>query len=209
MNVLELFAGSRSIGKQADELSMSVWSTDIEPFDKIDEVVDVLNFNPTTTLMPFVPDILWASPPCTSYSVAACYHHRNLDLSPKTEMAKLGDDLVIKTLELISYYKSLNPNLLWFIENPRGLLRKMTFMQDLPIRNTVTYCQYGDTRMKPTDIWTNNPNWKPKPACKNGDTCHTSAPRGSRTGTQGLKGSYNRSMVPDSLCYEVLKSCIK
>ena len=44
----------------------------------------------------------------------------------------------------------------FFIENPRGLLRKMPFMRDL-MRHTVTYCQYGDTRMKPTDIWTNAP----------------------------------------------------
>ena len=61
-------------------------------------------------------------------------------------------------------------------------MRKMECMQDLP-RYTVTYCQYGDTRMKPTDIWTNHPNPKFKPPCKNGDKCHVAAPRGSRTGT--------------------------
>ena len=75
-------------------------------------------------------------------------------------------------------------------------------------RHTITYCQYGDNRMKPTDIWTNSNTWIPKPACKNGNNCHVSAPRGSRTGTQGLKGAYERSKIPEKLCYEILKSCI-
>ena len=64
----------------------------------------------------------------------------------------------------------------------------MDWMLFLP-RYTVTYCQYGDKRMKPTDIWTNHPNPKFKPMCKNGDPCHEKAPRGSRSGTQGIKGS--------------------
>jgi hypothetical protein len=71
------------------------------------------------------------------------------------------------------------------MENPRGMLRKLEVVKDLP-RYTVTYCQYGDTRMKPTDLWGVVPKWSPRPTCKNGDTCHVSAPRGSRTGTQGL-----------------------
>ena len=63
-------------------------------------------------------------------------------------------------------------------------------------RYTVTYCQYGDNRMKPTDIWTNHPCPKFKPPCKNGDPCHVSAPRGSQTGTQGLKAvSYTHLFI--------------
>jgi len=77
------------------------------------------------------------------------------------------------------------------------------------LRRTVTYCQYGDTRMKPTDIWTNHKQWTPKPICKNGDSCHVSAPRGSRTGTQGLKGNMERSVVPRNLCIEILESIDK
>ena len=82
----------------------------------------------------------------------------------------------------------------------------MDFMHGLP-RYTVTYCQYGDTRMKPTDIWTNHPDPKFKPMCKNGDTCHEKAPRGSRTGTQGLKGSKWRSVIPVELCRHIVKIC--
>ena len=86
------------------------------------------------------------------------------------------------------------------------MLRKMPFMDYYPIRNTITYCQYGDERMKPTDIWTNNEKWIPRKMCKNGMPCHTAAPRGSKTGTQGLKGNYERSIVPPILCAEVLIS---
>lgn len=82
----------------------------------------------------------------------------------------------------------------------------MDFMNGLP-RYTVTYCQYGDIRMKPTDIWTNHPSPNFKPPCRNGDKCHTPAPRGARTGTQGLKGSLERSKIPKELCEHIVRIC--
>ena len=52
-----------------------------------------------------------------------------------------------------------------------------------------------------------NPNgWKPRQICKNGDSCHEAAPRGSQTGTQGIKGNYERSKIPYQLCKEILQS---
>lgn len=63
--------------------------------------------------------------------------------------------------------------------------------------------------MKPTDIFTNYPNPNFKPPCKNGDNCHVSAPRGSRTGTQGLKGSKERSIIPEELCDYIVSLCEK
>ena len=204
-NILELFAGSRSIGKVAEELNMKVFSSDIKKFENIDYEIDILKFD--YSKVPFKPDIIWMSPPCTTFSVASMGHHWTGGKGayiPKTEEALIGIKLAKKCLEIIDYYKPKY----WFIENPRGLLRKMDFMQTLPIRNTVTYCQYGDERMKPTDIWTNNSNWIPRKMCKNGDTCHVAAPRGSRTGTQGRKGSFDRSKIPYELCKDVLLSCI-
>lgn len=84
----------------------------------------------------------------------------------------------------------------------------MVWMKSLP-RYTVTYCQYGDTRMKPTDIWTNHPDPRFKPMCKNGDPCHVPAPRGSKTGTQGLKNSRERerSVIPKPLCQHIVDIC--
>jgi len=39
--------------------------------------------------------------------------------------------------------------------------------------------------------------------------CHTAAPRGSKTGTQGLKNSIERSVVPEQLCLEILKYILR
>lgn len=204
MNVLELFAGSRSIGKQAEKLGMNVFSSDINDFENINYVVNILEFD--VSKVPFKPDIIWASPPCTSFSVASIGHHWGGGKGayvPKTEGAKLGLKLVEKTIEIINHFK---PEF-WFMENPRGVLRKMDVVKGFK-RNTVTYCQYGDERMKPTDIWTNSDIWVPRKMCKNGDKCHVSAPRGSRTGTQGRSNAYERSKIPDQLCLEILKSCM-
>ena len=79
-------------------------------------------------------------------------------------------------------------------------------MLELPYRNTVTYCQYGDTRMKPTDIWSNT-QWVSKPICKNGAPCHVRAPRGAKTGTQGLDGAIERSRIPKQFCEAIVKVC--
>jgi|TARA_E500000305_G_scaffold33163_1_gene25153 site-specific DNA-cytosine methylase len=201
MKVLELFAGSRSFSKVAEEMGMETFTTDFKDFNKIDYVVDILDFVPMK--VPFKPDIIWASPPCTTFSIASCSTHWTKDKKPKTEKCLKGIKIVETTLKIIDWFKPKY----FFIENPRGLLRKMDFMNSYN-KATVTYCQYGDSRMKPTDIWTNNINWKPRPMCKNGMPCHESAPRGSKTGTQGLKGNYKRSIVPYKLCKEILKSCI-
>ena len=69
MKVLELFAGSRSIGKAAEKLGMQVYSSDINNFENIDYVTDILKFD--YSKVPFVPDILWASPPCTFFLLLA------------------------------------------------------------------------------------------------------------------------------------------
>ena len=208
MKVLELFAGSRSIGKAAESLGYKVYSTDLNDFEGIDYPIDILDFD--TTKVPFKPDIIWASTPCTYFSVASIGKHWNKDHTPKTEQAIFGVKVVSKTIQII---KELNPKY-WYIENPRGKLRKLDIVKGLP-RTTVWYCTYGDKRAKPTDIWTNNlrsvfnpDGWQPRPECFNGNkNCHhESAPRGSRTGTQGLKGNYERSKIPNELCLEILKA---
>lgn len=84
----------------------------------------------------------------------------------------------------------------------------MSFMESMPI-HTVWYCQYDDIRAKPTDIWTNHPQPNFKPVCWNGNTnCHHQpAKRGAKTGTQGLKGSIERSIVPEKLCEHIFSIC--
>ena len=219
MKVLELFAGSRSFSKVAEELGHETFAVDIKDFDNIDYVTDILDFD--IDKVPFIPDVIWASPPCTTYSVAAIGHHRDMG-KPKTDFAAKSDRLVINTLKIIKEY-----NCKYFIENPRGYMRKMFFMKGIP-RTTVWYCRYGDRVAKPTDIWSNHiyslfnqEGWRPRPECYNGNTkCHhEEAPRSStikklkekgiivkKGGTQAKKDNYERSKVPYELCKEILLS---
>lgn len=209
MKVLELFAGTRSIGKAFEEHGHEVYSVEWNKnFEDIDLYADIGTVTAEEILQKFGrPDVIWASPDCTSYSVAAISHHRRKNaqtgsLDPISDYAKFCDNVNQHVLELI---KELKPKY-YFIENPRGGMRKMEWMQELP-RYTVTYCKYGDTRMKPTDIWTNHPDPKFLPPSKNGDPDHEKAPRGSRCGTQRLKGTVERSRIPKALCEHIVKIC--
>ena len=212
MKVLELFAGKRCIGRAFESKEHEVYSIEWDKqHDNINWYVDIGTITAEDILERFgMPDVIWASPDCTSYSIAAISHHRKKEedgnLAPVSDYAKFCDKVNQNTLKVIDKLIELNPKLIYFIENPRGGMRKMNFMKGRP-RYTVTYCKYGDERMKPTDIWTNDPNPKFKPACKNGDPCHTAAPRGSRTGTQGRKGSVERSLIPQKLCEHIVEIC--
>ena len=208
MKVLELFAGTRSVSKAFEARGHETYSIEWDKrFDGIDLYADIMSVTAVDILQVFGrPDVIWASPDCSTYSIAAISHHRRKeasgDLAPVSEYAKRCDAVNQHVLRLIL---ALLPRY-WFIENPRGGLRKMEWMEGLP-RYTVTYCQYGDTRMKPTDIWTNHPSPKFKPPCHNGDSCHVSAPRGAKTGTQGLKGSRDRAVIPAALCEHIVRIC--
>ena len=210
MKVLELFAGTRSIGKAFEKHGHKVYSIEWnKDFDNIDWYEDIGKITAQDIIDRFGhPDVIWASPDCTSYSLAAISHHRTKNketgnLDPITDYAKFCDKVNAHVIDLIH---ELNPKY-FFIENPRGGLCNMTFMQGIP-KYLVTYCQYGDTRMKPTHIFTNYPDPQFK-HCKNGDPCHEKAPRGSRTGTQGIKGSVDRSRIPDKLCEYIVELCEK
>lgn len=210
MKILELFAGTRSISKAFEKKGHQTFSVEWDKKFKDISLYDDINNISAKDIIELcggIPDVIWASPDCTTYSIAGISHHRrknktNNNLDPISEYAKFCDKTNKHVIELI---KQLKPRY-YFIENPRGGLRKMDFMQNIP-RYTVTYCQYGDIRMKPTDIWTNHPHPNFKPACKNGDKCHQSAPRGSRTGTQGLKNSKIRSIIPELLCDYIVEIC--
>ena len=211
MKILELFAGTRSIGKAFERAGHEVYSIEWDKsFENIDWYEDIGKITAQDIIERFgKPDVIWASPDCSSFSIAAISHHRRKNpetgnLDPVSDYAKLCDKVDQNVLKLI---KDLSPTYYW-IENPVGGLRKMTWMQDIPYRYTTTYCQWGDKRMKPTDLFTNYPNAY-FPRCKNGDPCHESAPRGSKTGTQGLKGSKERSRIPDALCDYIVELCQK
>ena len=224
MKVLELFAGTRSIGKAFEARGHKVFSVEWnKDFENIDLYQDISTLTAKDILDKFGrPDIIWASPDCTTYSIAAIGHHRRKnyftgELEPVSDYAKFCDKTNKHVIDLI---KELNPKY-FFIENPRGGMRTMSFMREIP-RYTVTYCQYGDTRQKPTDIFTNYicPNFKPP--CSPNDKCHDAAPRSSTVrklreqginikrlgGTQyGLTNSRDRSVIPAKLCEYIVDLC--
>ena len=207
--MLDLFCGTKSMAKAFERAGWETftvdWDAQFEPTLKAD--IGTLTAEDIINLCDGVPDVIWASFDCATFSVAAISHHRrkNLEtgnLDPISDYAKFCDKVDQHVLQLID---KLKPTYFW-IENPRSGLRKMTWMQDIPYRYTTTYCQWGEKRMKPTDLFTNYPNAY-FPCCKNGDPCHEAAPRGSTTGTQGIKGSKDRSRIPDALCDYIVSLC--
>lgn len=226
MKVLVFFAGTRSVENPFIAAGHETFSIDWDKkFENIDLYADIMTVTAADIVEKFgLPDVIWASPDCTTFSIAAISHHRRKNtetgnLDPVSKYAKFCDNVDRHVLELIKELNRLRlengmPPLIYFIENPRGGMRKMEWMQGLP-RYTVTYCQYeldkpvNERRMKPTDIWTNHPNPQFRPMCKNGDSCHAAAPRGAKTGTQGLKGSKERSVIPRMLCEHIVYICEK
>jgi hypothetical protein len=203
MLIFDFFSGTGSSTQAFRDAGDTVISFELNSFFEATENVDLLDISAEYLLDKYGrPDFVWASPPCTSFSVASIGHHwakGGSNPEPKTQVAKDSQDLVRHTRDII---KELNPVHGFIIENPRGMLRKLPVLADLP-RVTITYCQYGDERMKPTDLWGQVDNWFPRPACKNGDSCHDAAPRGSRTGTQGLSNAKERSRIAPELSQEL------
>jgi len=151
-------------------------------------------------------DVILASPPCECFSVASIGKHwtgGKCARYPKDERTKKALQLLEHTLYLIEHSNCKY----WWLENPRGMMRKMDCVQRYR-RVTVTYCKYGEYRMKPTDLWGIWPStWKPHPPCKNGDPCHVRAPRGSSTGTQGYGSYAEKSKIPYPLALQVCLAC--
>lgn len=209
MKTIELFCGTKSFSKVMEKHGHKTFTVDFDKRFNPDLCIDVLDFNMSMIPEEFKqPDIIWASPPCTTFSVASICHYWD-NGKPKNDKCLHGILIVKKTIQIIN---DLKPKY-WFIENPRGMLRKQEFMQGLP-RNTITYCQYGAKTQKPTDIWTNFKEWIPKPKCKPGANCHERASRGSRNGIQGInnsfsnlgsKGRIQRAVIPPALFEEILE----
>ena len=205
MRVLDLFAGLEGWSGPFRERGHEVISLDFDPSFGTDIVADILTWNPAD--LPWRPDLVLASPPCEGFTVMNIGKNwtRPNDIpphAPKTASAWNALKIVQRTRWVID---QLAPNY-FVIENPRGKLRKLPVVADLE-RRTVTYCQYGETRMKPTDLWGGFPaSLRLHPPCRNGDPCHTPAPRGSRTpgSVQGQGSGPERAKIPRALAEAVM-----
>ena len=159
MNVLELFSGTHSIGKCCNALGWNPISVDLEL--PATHECDIMDFDYKQYPKDYF-SIVWASPPCTYYSsLQFCNLGRMIRGEILTreiieEKRKESDKLILKTLEIIDYFK---PDL-WFIENPqKGQLKDRDVVKDLPFYD-VSYCMYSDWGYeKRTRIWTNKKDW--------------------------------------------------
>lgn len=167
MIILELFSGNGDVSKAFRSRGHKAFRVDWSRKVNAELHADVasLTVDDAITLCGGVPDVVWASPDCTTYSIAT-HRHRTLKegLRPKTEYAKECDSTNWAMWQLIDELVKAGTKY-YFVENPRGRMRHMPFVQGRP-RHGITYCKYGRKSknsddvyiMKPTDIFTNHPN---------------------------------------------------
>ena len=150
MKVLELFAGTQSVGKVARELGHEVISLDRDM--QADIRSDIMDWDYRAYPTKYF-DLIWASPPCTEYSRAKTVGVRDIE----------GSNLVVqRTLDIIEYYQPKH----WILENPQtGLLKNQICMWGLPYQD-VDYCCYGMSYRKRTRLWNNIESWIPRSLCK-------------------------------------------
>ena len=135
-------------------MGYKVISVDMDPNCECDYTCDVRRL-PYKTLP--TPGVIWASPPCTTYSYAAIwYRHRDSNGKAQTKDAKDADAILRHTFLIINHFMKENPNLKFCIENPRGYMQKMSQIEPLH-RTTTSYNNFAFPICKPTDFFTNFP----------------------------------------------------
>jgi hypothetical protein len=207
VRVVNFFAGEGTWARPWEDRGHQVWKTDIELFNGIDHLSDIMDLR-----LSEIPeaDVVLGSPDCTAFSVASLGTHwggGHRGYVPKTAKAHNRMGLVHQTVAFIETMVARDGLQIGVLENPRGMLRKLSILQAYD-RETVAYCRYGDTRMKPTDLW-GVPGfplgWTPREMCQNGNPDHEAAPRGAKTGTQGL-AKQARSHMPYALSEELCRA---
>lgn len=111
MKVLELFAGTRSIGKAFESRGHEVFSVEwSKDFENIDLYEDISKVAAEDILRLFgKPDVIWASPDYSTFSIAAISHHRRKNpetgsLEPVSAYAKFCDMVDQHVLNLLKSY---------------------------------------------------------------------------------------------------------
>jgi hypothetical protein len=204
--VLDLWCGTKSATKIWADMGHTVVSVDFDAAFEPTICDDIANVTSRQLL-----DLTdgegflfgWASPQCTIYSLMNMRWNRHfISGHPATDEAFEQNFRVRHTIHLLAELCKY-----WVLENPRAMLRTQPFMREWP-RETVSYCRYGDSRMKPTDLWGKFPRgWVPRPMCRRGHPDHTPAPRGSTGGTQGMN-SIDAGRIPFELTHEIFTAVL-
>ena len=156
MRLLELFCGTKSVGRAFESQGFEVVSLDLESRFEPTICIDILLWD-YTEYPPGYFDVIWASPDCTHYSIA-----RSSAKTPRN--LEYADSLVQRALEIIRYH---NPRA-WFLENPAsGLLKTRACMHLIPCV-TVSYCKYGYPYQKHTMLWGTVQHYRWRPKCCRG-----------------------------------------
>ena len=180
IKLLELFSGTGSIGKVAVHYGFEIISLDKDMDATIK--MDIMDWN-YRVYPPKYFDVIWASPPCTEYSIAKTVGTRKIEQA---------NQIVKRVLEIISYYEPIY----YMIENPQtGLLKSQIFMSDISY-NDLDYCKYGMLYRKRTRIWNNLINWIPKPLCKKdcGNVVDNKHQQSAQRGPSGKKETWGNQI---------------
>ena len=145
MNCLILFSGTRSFEKVLQPKGHKCYGVDICPIFNPHFCVDILKWDYKEDLKDIKIDYLHASPVCREFTMLKNANVFRRDLG-------LGMSLIEKTIEILEWLLHRNPKLIYTIENPRGLMRKLPMMTQFK-RITTSYCMYSYPYMKPTDFW--------------------------------------------------------
>ncbi|CAB9507585.1 expressed unknown protein [Seminavis robusta] len=205
---LELFSGEGIVTQAFADRRWRVKSIDNSYKSYATNMVDIMDLDFDKHLG-MVPDFIWASPPCTTYSLMAGGTHRN----PKegkyemSELARQHNRLLTRLYYIIQWAKKKKPHLIVVIENPRALLKAMPLMQEMErslnlFRVTVDYCAFGRPDQKPTDLWTNDLQLRNNLSyfsCR--DRCVYNGYHA--VGARANGHQYNAAAIPDFLAEEV------
>jgi len=204
---VELWTGTGCFTQVARSRNIKVWNTDkFEEFG-CSYTGDILDTETQHKIVEMVDNKyclgVWMSPVCTKWSMSAGNTYWDEFRMPKREDTYEGIKMMMFARLIADICVKRNKP--FFIENPKA---RASWILDNQYRKEVWYCQYGDTRAKPTYIWTNlNIEFRTCKRFVKGQPkhCHhESAPRGSKTGTQALKGNKERSVIPLQLFEEIL-----
>ena len=196
--LLELFAGTHSISKVFSEAGWECVSLDNDPDSGADIEEDFMTWDYTTYPRDFF-QCVWASPPCTMYSIA-----RTTAKTPRDFAG--SDQLVQRVLDCIAYFQPTA----FFCENPQtGYLKTRPVVQGLPYRD-VSYCMFGYPYKKATRIWTNAVDWNPPAMCTRANPCEGSRATGRHSMTAqrapGKDHGVRRPSVQDTCSLDMLHS---
>ena len=160
LNALELFSGEGIVTQEFCDLKFNVKSIDANPESYASMVLDIFRIKYED--IGFVPDFVWASPPCTTYTNLTGGYHRNASAGQYEKTAEAYDQslLLASTMCLMRWAKEKNPHLVVVFENPQAQLQKMPMMIEFEknfglYKATCHYCALGRPDKKPTNLWTN------------------------------------------------------